>query len=238
MGKLVNSYHIYQGKDHLRLLKRSGGRHPLESKLHALNVETVSFESILAKLPELTQPGSAGTDGQTDEKMDERYLFAARRVQRFWRRVAYPAILRRRKQSSNPMGALKLRFRDFSAKRSLSKELCDLVTSEGVKVHSSHGTQTKKAEDLQKRAVALVESLPSERLDENLEAVSGVIDCVREYVERLESMAPKVTAEALEQLLSLQDAGEANSELAEVSKALEKAGKELSDAERILKNVA
>ena len=239
VDKLFKSYHLYDGKDHLRLLKAGENRHPLEMKLRFLHVETVTLQSVVAKLPEPTRPTGSGVNKETGERVDVRYGFAARAIQRFWRRVAFPAIQKRRELSKTPIGSFMLQLQDFGRRQSVSPKLRELIASRGVDLHSLHGTRGKKAEELEKRGIDLMgKGRPSEHVDEVLESVSGVLDRIRDIKEILEGTASKVTTEGLKELLHRRDEERAECELGEISETLEKIGRDMSDAERVLKNVA
>lgn len=95
-----------------------------------------------------------------------------------------------------PLGRLIVQLKTACKQNSVSKEMRDLLTSEGFELHKRHRIQSAAADEIQRRAVDLACTLPQDQF----ETVNEVVDRIGDTEQALGNIAVNISVDRLQEL--------------------------------------
>ena len=231
MEKLVKSFNIYEDKDAIKLVRTTAEEHYFEGTLRKLGVEALSLGSILSMISTSQNSAQAQPIATSEEEYDRGHIQAVRRIQRFWRHVC-PKVREERNLMKTPQGRLTVQLKNICKQYSTTGETHYLLTSEGVKLHERHRTQSVAVNEIQQRAVDLACTLSHDQF----ETVNEVIDRIRDTEQEMDSVGANISADRLRELAQ-RDEDDVRIVFHRVSNALQKVERDVRETTHLLETV-
>ena len=177
------------------LVRKTNRFFAAEDELSKLGIRSVPLTQLISVTVATREVSSTQ---RTDEKEEQqsRIEDAVVRIQQFWR-SRYRVLLARRAFLKTPRGSLTIRFTEMCQRNLAPEPIQNFLARDGIEVHENLWMMTSRANDLQQRAIGLLENLPEkdfERLDAAIRTLSGAR-------ESLEAVGKALSMERVEELV-------------------------------------
>ncbi|KAF7505465.1 hypothetical protein GJ744_000712 [Endocarpon pusillum] len=239
LEQLIKSYRAYEGKDVIKLARKTNGRYAADSQLRKLSVQSVPLAELLIPTASTSYGPSQAVSSNETEAQRSHQIRAAEKIQQFWR-SHYPALLAKRAFLETSMGRTYMHVLEICKRNNASTIMRHLLLGNAVELLENIHSMSSTASELQQRAVNLVKSLPQDKFE--------LVDEVRLRViaieESLGIVAQTVSTERLEELIKAEGGGrgggygeEAQRVFRNVENVLNRVGGDTSKVRRMMEAI-
>jgi hypothetical protein len=202
LEKLIESYRAYEGKDFVKLARKTNGQYAADSQLRKLGVQSVSLAELLIPTASTSYGPSQAVSSNETEAEHSHQIKAAKKIQQFWR-SHYPALLAKRAFLETSMGRTYIYVLEICKRNNAPRMVRHLLLGNAVELLENIHSKSSTASELQQRAVNLLKSLPQDKFE--------LVDEVRLRViaieESLGNAAQTISTERLGELIKAEEGG-------------------------------
>ena len=235
LEKLIKSYRAYEGKDFIKLARKTNGQYAADSQLRMLGVQSVSLAELLVPTASTSYGPSQAVSSNEAEAQHSHRIKAAEKIQQFWR-SHYPALLARRAFLETSMGRTYVHVLEICKRNDAPTMMRHLLLGDAVGLLENIHSTSSTASELQQRAVNLLNCLPQDKF----ELVDEVLQRVSTIEVSLENAVQTVSTERLEELIKAEEGRngeEAQRVFRSVENVLERVEGDVSKVRRMIEAI-